>query len=330
MAKPNCTTRSNKLQRVSSTATFVERAKCVHGERFDYRKVEYENTLTKVCIICPKHGEFWQKPKKHLAGQGCRNCSFPNQKSIHVFIREAREVHKNLYSYNKSNYINGDTKIVITCKKHGDFLQKPVNHLRGNGCKECYRERAGSCRRLTKDEFVARADKRHKGFYSYEKAIYKRSYLKVVITCPEHGDFKQSPTEHINKGSGCPKCRPKGWHRSGFVAACKNNSGLGRLYIIKCFSDNEVFYKIGITSQELKDRFSGDSRMPYEYKVLFDISERPSYVYDIETKLHRMLKGCKYMPSMTFSGQTECFTTIKPIEKLVKELQSTEQLQLLA
>ena len=54
---------------------FIEKAKKVHIDKYDYSKVEYINSQTKVCIICPKHGEFWQKPNGHLQGRGCPICA---------------------------------------------------------------------------------------------------------------------------------------------------------------------------------------------------------------------------------------------------------------
>lgn len=329
MAKPNCTIRNKKLQRVKDTATFIEKAKSIHGYRYDYRLCRYKDTLTKVCIICHKHGEFWQQPRRHLKGNGCKDCSSVAPKGTSTFVRQAKAIHGDLYSYEKVDYINGTTEVEITCKTHGVFLQKPVNHLRGNGCKRCYTSRIGDSQRLTTSEFISKAKKVHKGFYSYEKTKYINSATKVVITCPEHGDFKQSPNKHANKGSGCPKCRPKGWHKTGFVKACNNNSGIGRLYAIKCFNDDELFYKTGITSQELEIRFSGNSRMPYKHIVLFEVVGKPDYIYDLETQLHRMLRGSKYRPNKLFAGRTECFTTIKPVEPLLKKLATTKQLCLL-
>lgn len=55
---------------------FIRRAREIHGNKYDYSKVEYINARTKICIICPKHGEFWMTPGKHLQrGQGCPKCS---------------------------------------------------------------------------------------------------------------------------------------------------------------------------------------------------------------------------------------------------------------
>lgn len=57
-----------------TTEQFIAEAKAVHGDKYDYSKVEYVNNNTKVCIICPTHGEFWQIPKSHLNGNGCKKC----------------------------------------------------------------------------------------------------------------------------------------------------------------------------------------------------------------------------------------------------------------
>lgn len=62
------------MSRRKTTEEFILDAKRVHGNKYDYSKVEYINNETKVCIICPIHGEFWQTPNKHLLGKGCRLC----------------------------------------------------------------------------------------------------------------------------------------------------------------------------------------------------------------------------------------------------------------
>ena len=59
---------------ILSTEEFIKRAREIHGEKYDYSKVEYKGCYEKVCIICPKHGEFWQTPRSHLSGHGCPNC----------------------------------------------------------------------------------------------------------------------------------------------------------------------------------------------------------------------------------------------------------------
>lgn len=59
---------------VVDTARFIEKAKLVHGDRYNYSKVNYIDAHTKVEIICKEHGSFYQEPQHHLAGCGCQSC----------------------------------------------------------------------------------------------------------------------------------------------------------------------------------------------------------------------------------------------------------------
>lgn len=134
---------SKKGRKCLSTNAFIEKAQKVHGNKYDYSKVEYVNNRTKVCIICPKHGEFWQEPRAHLQGCGCIKCGYKNRESGRPkytnddFIALARDVHKDKYDYDKVIYNGSTIPVTITCPIHGDFLQQPVIHLRGCGCPYC-------------------------------------------------------------------------------------------------------------------------------------------------------------------------------------------------
>jgi len=97
---------------------FIWKAIQKHGYKYDYRKVNYINNSTKVCIICPEHGEFWQTPDSHLNGRGCNLCSKPVY-DIKSFIKKAKKVHNNKYDYSKVKYIDTKTKVCIICSEHG-------------------------------------------------------------------------------------------------------------------------------------------------------------------------------------------------------------------
>ncbi len=58
-----------------TTEEFIQKAKAIHGDKYDYSKVEYVRAHVKVCIICPDHGEFWQDAASHLRGSGCPKCA---------------------------------------------------------------------------------------------------------------------------------------------------------------------------------------------------------------------------------------------------------------
>ena len=185
-----------------TTEEFIKRAKEVHGDKYDYSKVEYKNTNTKICIICPKHGEFWQTPNNHInQKQGCPKCAHRSyKKDINEFIEEAREIHGDKYDYSKVEYKNNRTKICIICSEHGEFQQTPYKHLLGQGCPNC----CGN-KKLTTEEFIEKACKIHGNKYDYSKVKYVNSETKVCIICPKHGEFYQTPHSHLT-GEGCPKC----------------------------------------------------------------------------------------------------------------------------
>jgi len=188
------------------TEQFIERAKKVHGDKYDYSKVEYKNNHTKVCIICPIHGEFWMTPNNHLQGHGCKPCGYnknaENQTlSLEQFIEKAKKIHGEKYDYSKVKYFGMHTRICIICPKHGEFWQLPYDHLQGKGCKKCGYE--SNC--LTNEQFIEKAKKIHGEKYDYSKIIYKDNNTPVCIICKEHGEFWQTPHTHL-KGYGCNKC----------------------------------------------------------------------------------------------------------------------------
>jgi hypothetical protein len=186
----------------SNTQEFIEKAKIIHNDKYDYSKVIYpNNAYEKVTIICKKHGEFEQSAGNHLAGQGCPKCNGGVKSNTQEFIEKVKEVHGNKYDYSKVNYIDSRIKIMITCKKHGDFEQMPINHLRGKGCPHC----AGNIK-LTNQEFMDKANIEHDYKYSYEKLNYTNAQKNVTITCPIHGDFSQRAKAHLT-GQGCPTCK---------------------------------------------------------------------------------------------------------------------------
>ena len=192
----------------SNTREFIEKAKKVHGDKFDYSKVNYVDNRTKICIICPEHGEFWQRPINHLNSEyGCLKCSKkrPNtgiKLNQDDFIKRAKEKHNNKYDYSKVDYKNTDTKVCIICLEHGEFWQTPHHHLAGRGCSLCGKKQ------LTNEEWVLLATQIHDGKYDYSKTNFKGRRTPITIICPIHGEFEQYPIPHLN-GVGCPQCGNK-------------------------------------------------------------------------------------------------------------------------
>ena len=211
---PTCANEANGERCRSSKEEFIKKSRKKHGEKYDYSKVEYVNANTKVCIICPEHGNFEQMPYCHLQGQGCPTCANETngerlRSSKEEFIEKARKVHSNKYDYSKVEYVNANTKVCIICSKpeHGEFWQAPHAHLQGCGCPKCKGEATSKRCRLSKEEFIKKALEVHKGKYDYSKVSYVNSVTKVCIICskPDHGEFWQAPHDHL-EGHGCPKC----------------------------------------------------------------------------------------------------------------------------
>ena len=130
------------MGRRKTTEQFIAEAKAVHGDKYDYSKTEYKNWLTKICIICPIHGEFWQFPQTHLESVGCKKCSGIEKGnkmilSTEEFIKRARDIHGDKYDYSKVEYIGTYKKVCVICPKHGEFWQTPRSHLSGHGCPNC-------------------------------------------------------------------------------------------------------------------------------------------------------------------------------------------------
>ena len=125
-----------------TTEEFIAKAKMVHGDKYDYSKVEYVGQKAKVCILCKEHGEFLQTPYDHLSGHGCIKChckAMARRYSLgkEKFIEKANAVHRGFYDYSEVEYVNGHTKVKITCPIHGIFEQDPASHLQGHGCPFC-------------------------------------------------------------------------------------------------------------------------------------------------------------------------------------------------
>lgn len=195
----------------SNTDEFIEKARKIHNDKYDYSKVDYVDSKTKVCIICPIHGEFWQKPNKHLLGQGCKRCYDERRKSVNLltneeFIERCNKVHSGKYDYSKTKYKGMHSNVIITCSKHGDFEEKANNHINGHGCILCAIEmNTNNCRGNT-SEFIEKSKLIHGNKYDYSKVNYETERMPITIICPVHGDYKQKPLDHL-QGCGCPKCK---------------------------------------------------------------------------------------------------------------------------
>lgn len=316
-----------KRPRVKDTKAFIKAARMVHGERYNYDTVKYIKSVLRVKITCKAHGVFEQKPHNHLKGANCPKCGCNNRNKYYDSIRKsaAKEFkeracrrHGESYDYSMVDYKTSNIKVKIICANHGVFTQTPYEHLSGKGCYKCARERIRKAIQGRAIEaasiFEVKARSAHSDKYNYQEVRYKNNTTKVDIICPHHGLFAQTPRSHLS-GKGCPDCGREiasGWSRSQFVEyANEVNDGIATVYIIKCWNESETFYKIGVTTQNVKKRFNSNKSMPYEFEVIKTKKSKAETVYDTEIQLHRMNKENHYTPKIRFGGSVlECFTKI--------------------
>jgi hypothetical protein len=247
---------------------FIRRANIIHNNIYDYTLSDYKNSRDKIDIICPEHGIFTQMPYNHLLGKGCHHCSRNQKITIDDFILKAKEKHNSKYNYPDRNYINNVTTLNIECPEHGLFKQAPGAHLKGIGCSKC----SGN-RRLTIDEFIDLANKKHNNLYSYPDKNYKNYDSKLNIDCSKHGIFTQTVRDHLT-GRGCPVCR----------------NSKGELKILEILKNNKIKYKSQHTFSDLKHK----SLLKFDFAV-FDNNGEIKYLieyngqqhYDFKKKFHK-------------------------------------------
>jgi hypothetical protein len=133
---PKCGNNISCKKQTYKQEKVIFKFKQIHGDKYDYSLVEYENNLTPVKIICPIHGEFLQTPKSHKKC-GCPKCGNNIKLTTEQFIEKARKIHGDKFDYSLVEYVNARTKIKIICKKHGIFEQTPDNHYKYIGCPKC-------------------------------------------------------------------------------------------------------------------------------------------------------------------------------------------------
>ena len=166
---------------------FIERSNKIHNFKYNYNKVVYKSIHNKVLITCLEHGDFLQTPGNHFKGKGCPDCSGNKRSNSLDFIKKSNEIHKYKYSYNKVEYKNWEIKVLITCLEHGDFHQRPNDHLRGIGCPICSSSKGELLiKSILDDNFIKYKreyyfnDLKDKGFLKFDFVVFDENKR---ITC---------------------------------------------------------------------------------------------------------------------------------------------------
>ena len=173
--------------RYLTTDDWIEMAKKVHGNKYDYSKVNYKKNSEKVCIICPEHGEFWQVPYSHIGGCGCPKCNGGVLFGKDDFIKNAREIHGDKYDYSKFIYVNANTEGRIVCPIHGEFLQTPYLHVnRKHGCPKCKSSRL---------ELILRKKLQDAGLKFEEQVLFGLGKQTIDFFIPSHSLYVECQGE---------------------------------------------------------------------------------------------------------------------------------------
>ena len=299
-----------------SLEEFIKNANKIHNYKYDYSKVEYVNSKTKITIICPKHGEFLQTPFSHLRGEGCSYCSGKHNYTTEEFIKKANEVHGfGTYDYSEVKYINAITKVTILCPKHGEFEQMAQLHLRGYGCQKCKCIKISEKRRMSKEEFIAKANEIHRiNKYDYSKVDYQGNKIKVCIICNNHEhpfEFWQKPNSHL-RGEGCPKCKSikqsqrQNSTTENFIEKANKKHGMGtydysKVKYINAYTKVEIICpKHGKFSQMPSSHLNGQG-CPKCNKYKGEIVIRDFLTkYKMEFEEQKKFKGCKDKRELKF------------------------------
>jgi hypothetical protein len=248
-----------------TTEDFIERAKKVHGNKYDYSSTLYKNNTTKVLIVCTKCSKtFTQKPREHLAGNN--GCCFSKirVRDTKSFVKQARKRHNDKYDYTEVKYEGAFKKVKIWCRTCATYYwQTPSNHLNKGkyGCKNCSIEKQRKKMAFTREEFISKAELKHGTKYSYDKVVYKNNNTHIKIWCKKcQVYFSQLPSKHL-AGGNCAECsKEKRIKESRFSTEqfilksiekhCWNYGYAKAIYVnmyskikILCLDCNNYFYK---------------------------------------------------------------------------------------
>ena len=302
------------MGRKLTTEEFIEKAKEVHGDKYDYSKVEYTGSKNKATITCPIHGEFKQTPSNHLNNFGCFECGKTATKNSELsntkqFIEKAKSIHGDKYDYSKVEYKNAHTKVTITCPIHGEFEQMATNHLIGYGCFECGKKNRTKNQILNKNDFIEKTKEVHGDWYDYSKVEYNNTHDKIRIDCPVHGEFIQKVYVHLN-GHGCPECasETRGFWNPKFIRKHHQDklNNPCTLYVLECYSEDESFIKVGITTKTLEERYKDKKDFTYQYDTLYEFHSTLIHCSEIEQEVLQAFKDYQHEPIVIFGGSSEC------------------------
>lgn len=213
---PKCKHDKIKVSKIE----FLNRVTLLHPN-LSFVHSDYINTLTKVLVACPLHGDFYIKPSKLFVGQGCSKCSRRSSKDD--ILEKISPFNINNYDLSNVGNLSYFEPFTLMCLKHGEFSLVP-NNIIGNklmNCPRCSREKLS----LTQEDFISRSKIINGDKFDYSLVDYVNLETKVIIKCNKGHIFKQRPDGHL-KLKGCPKCGGHGpYSQDDFLFKAKQIHG---------------------------------------------------------------------------------------------------------
>lgn len=297
-----------------TTEDFIERAKAIHGDKYNYSKTEYVNKSTKVCITCPVHGDFWQTPHAHtVKNSGCPKCGNSLKKTTEEFIKDAREKHGSKYDYRKVEYVDANNYVLIICPEHGEFKQTPHKHLCGRGCPKCANMKRAQGRALSHEEHVATIAKVNPDVEILE--MIANATTPVLCRSRICGHEWRATPHDLKNGHSCPKCADY-----GFLA-----HNYGNLYIMVDDLEASTLMKVGVSINVEKRRDNvlnsakrAGAGIPnlYVIKTWYGATEN---MQALEKAMHQTLIQYRINFPVKFEGSTEFFYYRPEVFELIEE-----------
>jgi len=255
------------MRKKLSTEDFIERAKKIHRDIYDYSVTEYRSAKEKISYICPIHGMCEQTAKDHLRGRGCKKCgSLSSKKNQSLtkaeFINRAKKKYGSKFDYSLTEYKNMKSKIKIICSTHGIFEQYPGDFLNGHNCKFCSRENLSEERKGNKTiyEKAKKTNIKKYGVQNYRQAHLKNIQLLTKEYLEENfldknGCIKlQEMMQFYNiKETACYRYIRNFSIRIKYKGGGFNPNKPAILYYL--YDPQEDLYKIGITNNTIEERF---------------------------------------------------------------------------
>ena len=328
---PSCRT---EHERIINEENFLKKAKEIFGDFYIYDKVHYVNATTKVCIICPIHGEFWQTPNSHLNKNGCPICGsktkyFDKEKTLDLIIKECSLRVKNgvIQTFVRclDDWKFGATRVIINCPIHGDYIVSVRDFLENRtfGCQKCSinnhstdSQRDEQFQSLKRDcDLIFGKD-----HYDFSKAIYINEDTKIEVICKEHGSFFIKP-KLLRKGSGCPICFPKNISRGerrilkyltdnniNFISQYRVDLGI----ICKKTSSVKIDFFVKYQNRNIWIEFNGEQHYMFCSKFHVDMNE-----YEEQVKRDKLVSN--YAKNNNIELLEISYKDIRKIEKILQE-----------